>query len=328
MADALTATVADIDFGVAPPVAEMVPVAPRAPVVVPEGMIERAARDPNVDIDKLERLIAMQERMDAKRAQIEFDGAMADAQTEMQPVRKDAKNLETHSKYATYGALDDAIRPIYTSHGFALSFNTADAVKPDDVRVLCIVSHRNGHRQEYRIDIPADGKGPKGAAVMTRTHATGSATTYGKRYLLSMIFNIAVTNDDDGNTAGGRGTAGAGTQFRSERRNPGAAQTESLQVDPADAGIVQGDGRSQYQVDKFKAAVAAGWKATNKTPRGRDDQILDYLDMAISPDNIARILNVNEEHIEASARKDDIDQSAERLLRWFESQAASGKVAA
>jgi hypothetical protein len=41
--------------------------------------------------------------------------------------------------------------------------------------------------------------------VMTRTHATGSAYSYGKRYLLSGIFNLAVDDDDDGN--GGRRAA-------------------------------------------------------------------------------------------------------------------------
>ena len=51
--------------------------------------------------------------------------------------------------------------------------------------------------------MPADGKGAQGRDVMTRTHATGSAVSYGRRYLLLMIFNIAVGGeDDDGNAAG------------------------------------------------------------------------------------------------------------------------------
>jgi hypothetical protein len=41
---------------------------------------------------------------------------------------------------------------------------------------------------------------------MTRTHATGSALTYGKRYLLIAMFNLSIADDadDDGNAAGGR----------------------------------------------------------------------------------------------------------------------------
>ena len=56
--------------------------------------------------------------------------------------------------------------------------------------------------------MPADGKGARGNDVMTKTHATGSAVSYGMRYLLRMIFNISVgEHDDDGNLAGNRGPA-------------------------------------------------------------------------------------------------------------------------
>lgn len=52
----------------------------------------------------------------------------------------------------------------------------------------------------YQIDMPADGKGAKGGDVMTKTHATGAAASYGMRYLLKMIFNVAIGEEDrDGN---------------------------------------------------------------------------------------------------------------------------------
>ena len=48
--------------------------------------------------------------------------------------------------------------------------------------------------------MPADGKGAKGGDVMTKTHAAGAAMSYGMRYLLKMIFNVAVGEEDkDGN---------------------------------------------------------------------------------------------------------------------------------
>lgn len=205
------------------------PSQPSAPPVPVEStifaIIERAARDPGVDIDKLERLIAMQERVQSKQAELEFDNAMAAAQAEMQPVRVDSNNPQTRSKYASYAALDNAIRPIYARHGFSLSFDTSDGASDGDVRIVCKVAHRGGHRERPRIDMPADGKGAKGGDVMTRTHAMGSAVSYGKRYLLGMIFNLATTKDDDGNAAGGYkpapGSAGGGTDFRPERRGNG-----------------------------------------------------------------------------------------------------------
>ena len=206
-----TKKIPEIDFAALAVADVPLPTAQTAlpPATLPDAapilsLIERAARDPAVDIDKMERLILMQERVQARQNQAEFDVAMADAQEAMRAISPDKDNNQTKSKYATYAALDHAVRPIYARHGFALSFNTGDAPNPAEVRVLCTVSHRSGHRQQYKIDMPADGKGPQGAAVMTRTHATGAAASYGQRYLLKLIFNLAVGDvDDDGNGAGG-----------------------------------------------------------------------------------------------------------------------------
>lgn len=167
-------------------------------------MISRAAADPNTDVDKLERLMAMAERAKAKEAEQAFNVAMGDAQKEMKRIVADKENSQTHSKYVSYAALDRAIRPIYSRHGFALSFDTADGAPDQMVRVICHVLHRDGHSRDYRADIPCDGKGAKGSDVMTKTHAVGSAMSYGCRYLLKLIFNVAVgEDDDDGNGASG-----------------------------------------------------------------------------------------------------------------------------
>lgn len=191
------------------------PLNPALPAEAPQeatmlNIIERAARDPSVDIDKLDRLLAMQERVQAKQAQVEFDNALRDAQEEMKAIRTDLDNPQTRSKYASYAQLDKAIRPIYVRHGFAVTFNTGDAPRPDDLRVLATLSHRSGHRQDYKIDMPADGKGAKGGDVMTRTHATGAAASYGQRYLYKLMFNLAVGDvDDDGNGADADGLIAA-----------------------------------------------------------------------------------------------------------------------
>lgn len=164
-------------------------------------VISRAAADPNIDLVKLDRLLDMHERITARDAERDYNDAMSAAQTEMDPVRNDAHNPQTKSRYASYGALDRAIRPVYTRHGFSLSFYTGDGAPADHIRVVCKVAHKAGHCERPYIDMPADGKGAKGGDVMTKTHAAGSAVSYGQRYLLKMIFNIA-TGDDDGNKAG------------------------------------------------------------------------------------------------------------------------------
>lgn len=168
------------------------------------SIIERAARDPNVDIDKMQRLMEMREREMARIAQKAFNEAMAAAQAEMPQVVRDADNDQTRSKYARYETISEAIQPIITKYGFSLSFNEGDTDKPNHIRILCDVMHEAGHTKQYHADIPFDNVGMKGNANKTATHAYGSTKSYGRRYLKLDIFDIALKNeDDDGNAAGG-----------------------------------------------------------------------------------------------------------------------------
>lgn len=166
------------------------------------AIISRAASDPAVDIDKMDRLLQMREREEKRVAEGEFNAAMTAAQVAMGRIKTNKDNSQTHSRYADYAALDRVLRPIYTAHGFALSFNTADGAPEGMARVVAHVS-RGAYTRDYHVDMPTDGKGAKGNDVMTKTHATGAAMTYGMRYLLKMIFNVAIGEDDtDGNLPG------------------------------------------------------------------------------------------------------------------------------
>lgn len=176
-----------------------------APMETPNAMqLIQSAIEQGASIDTIERLAKLQREMVEYAAMVDFNEAMQRVQHKMRPISADATNPQTKSRYASYSKLDKALRPIYSAEGFSLSFNTADSPQSDHVRVLCDVS-RGGHVKPYQIDMPADGKGAKGGDVMTKTHATGAATSYGMRYLLKMIFNVAIgEDDDDGNcTASG-----------------------------------------------------------------------------------------------------------------------------
>lgn len=163
------------------------------------AIVAQAAKDPNVDVDKMERLLKMAERVKDRDAEVAFIEAMTAAQTEMRPILKNSTNSQTHSKYATYDRLDEVLRPIYTKHGFSLSFNTRASDRPEEVVVLLKVLHVAGHCESYEIPMPRDGKGAKGNDVMTKTHATGAAMMYGRRYLVGLAFNLVTSDDMDGN---------------------------------------------------------------------------------------------------------------------------------
>ena len=162
--------------------------------------IERAALNPAVEVEKMERLLAMQERILARNSEQAFNFALNACQAAVGRISADATNPQTRSNYATYAKLDRILRPIYTANGFSLSFDEGDSPKPEHIRVLCYLSHTTGHTRTYHKDMPADGKGAKGGDVMTKTHASGAAQAYGMRYLLKGIFNIAIGEEDrDGN---------------------------------------------------------------------------------------------------------------------------------
>lgn len=167
------------------------------------AVLSRMMADPSVDIERIERGAALYERALARDAETEFNRAMAAAQAEMKRIQVDAKSDK--GMYATYAAVDKIARPVYAAHGFSISFDTGEGAPEGYNRILCYVSH-GGYTRTYRLDMAADGKGAKGNDVMTKTHAGGASITYGRRYLLGMIFNLVIGEDTDGNEASDTGS--------------------------------------------------------------------------------------------------------------------------
>lgn len=193
-------------------------------------VIAAAARDPAVDIDKMERLWAMHERLKNRAAEEAFNAAMNKAQSRMGRVSADAANPQTRSLYATYGKLDKAVRPIYSDEGFSISFNEGEGAPEGYARILAYVSHSAGHTRTYKLDMPNDGKGAKGGDVMTKTHATGAAHSYGRRYLLKDIFNIAIGEEDNDGNGEGAGSDDVGASASNSRPDPLQAKRDAGQA--------------------------------------------------------------------------------------------------
>lgn len=217
------------------------------------SMIERAARDPQVDIEKMRQLLQMRADEEARVAKREFNAAMAEVQAQTSAVATDANNPQTHSRYATYYALDKALRPIYTAHGFAVTWDTEPSGSPEVVRVVGYQSHRGGHTQRYQFDMPADGKGAKGGEVMSKTHAAGAASQYGMRYLLKMMWNIAIgESDDDGNAAS------AGPAISQEQLSELIAECDDVGADKkAFCQYLRIDALAHLPASRFKQAMDA-----------------------------------------------------------------------
>lgn len=153
------------------------------------AVISRAAADPACDIEKMERLMAMHERMEARTAAAEFNAAMAQMQCDIPTISERAKGHGT-IRYATLEDISDIVKPIMKANGFAISFKVEHAA--NGLSVTGILMHRAGHREETTMLLPLDTSGSKNAV-----QAVGSSTSYGKRYVMCALLNITTRGEDD-----------------------------------------------------------------------------------------------------------------------------------
>lgn len=169
------------------------------------AVIERAARDPSVDMDKMERLLEMQERVHARHAKAAFSEALATLQPDLPIITERGKiivrektnsgkrdgDILQETSYALWEDINEAVRPLLAEHGFSLSFRTG--MHTDGrVTVTGVLSHRLGHSEETMIILPHDSSGSKNAV-----QAIGSSTSYGKRYTAMALLNITSKGEDD-----------------------------------------------------------------------------------------------------------------------------------
>lgn len=164
-------------------------------------VIAKAARDPDVDVDKMERLFAMQERVEARAAKLDYTAAKLAMRPELPTItqrghiiirdKNDQSKILQDTPFARFEDIQEAIEPVLLKHGFDLEFKNglSDEGK---VRVTTILTHAGGHSESTYFDLPHDSSGSKNAV-----QAVGSSTSYAKRYGVLSILNIRVAGEDD-----------------------------------------------------------------------------------------------------------------------------------
>lgn len=158
------------------------------------SVIMRVAADPNCDLEKMERLLQMHERMQAQQAKVEFSAAMAAMQCDIPSIAERGK-AHGNIRYATLEDINDVIKPIMQRYGFAMSFRVEH--HQGGINVTGVLMHRAGHREETTMLLPSDTSGSKNAV-----QAVASSVSYGKRYVMCAMLNITTRGeDDDGNAA-------------------------------------------------------------------------------------------------------------------------------
>lgn len=158
-------------------------------------MFERLALDPNVSVDKLERLIQMQERIMAHNAKAAFGAAFTAMQSELPEISEKGQILVKGVLRSTYAKLEDihaAIKPVLQKHGFAIRHRTEwPAERPNVIRIVGILSHEQGHSEESAFEAPMDK-----SEYRTDIQSMGSTVSYGRRYTTLDLLNITTRGQD------------------------------------------------------------------------------------------------------------------------------------
>ena len=154
--------------------------------------ITAAARDPSIEAAKFQRLLETAERIAQFNRERQFNDSMRLCQEEIGPIARTTENSHTGTMYTPLEAIDRAIRPVYTSHGFVMSFGSGPGKGERSVRVTCDVRHSSGHTVQYELEGELDTAGAKGNATKTGIQGLGSTISYLKRYLTLMIWNITL----------------------------------------------------------------------------------------------------------------------------------------
>jgi ERF superfamily len=161
------------------------------------AMIERAARDPNVDPDKMLKLYELAERARTARAREAFSAAMAEAKGEIGPIFKNrtvdftSQKGRTNYRHEDFAEVARTADPVLKRHGLSYRFRAAQSGKK--LTVTCIVSHADGYSEETVLEADNDESGNKNSI-----QSIGSAATYLQRYTLKLALGLAATLDDDG----------------------------------------------------------------------------------------------------------------------------------
>lgn len=176
-------------------------------VMNPSQMIQAAlqsAIDNKQGLEVVSSLLEQRKWALQREDEENFNAALRRIQDRLKPIAKKGWNEQTKSRYATAESIDDIIEGQLQQENMALSFEPESHPDPHMICVVGVLS-LGAYSRRYPLPMPTDGQGPKGGGVMSRTHATGSAITYAKRYLKNMIFNLRFQEkDDDGNGAGGK----------------------------------------------------------------------------------------------------------------------------
>jgi ERF superfamily len=170
------------------------------------ALIERLALDPRADVSKLDRLMALYERLRAKDAELAYNAAKGRILKKLAGI-KIVKNRPAlyeidngtsqqgiyHAfKYARLEEIDKHLRPLLAAEEMDLAYSD-EPCEGGGLLIRGRLKHLpSGHYEDSFMPAPRDTTGGK-----SEVQAVGSTNSFLRRYVLCNLFNIIVVGDDD-----------------------------------------------------------------------------------------------------------------------------------
>jgi len=164
--------------------------------VAPVDVLMEMAMSKDVDVEKLERLIALQERGMERDARMAFIAALAAFQDGMPLLTKNKKaEIATRSganysySYASLDRIAAEIRPLLTKHG--LSYSWDSTTENGMLTCTCTLRHSDGHEVASSFAAPIEQ-----STKMSGAQATAATLTYARRQSLVSVLGLAIADED------------------------------------------------------------------------------------------------------------------------------------
>ena len=165
--------------------------------ITPLSLLQIAVQQ-GADVDKLAKLLELQERWQVNQARQAHNAAMAKFKQRPPKITKNkhVKFDDTEYDHATLdhvvGAITKTLSAVGINHRWRVSQST-------EIAVTCVLTHEMGHSEETTLKASPDTSGSKNSI-----QAIGSTVTYLQRYtLLAAVGMAAAGMDNDGRAADG-----------------------------------------------------------------------------------------------------------------------------
>lgn len=171
---------------------ESAPVPATTQAATPMLLLEKALES-GADLDRLEKLMEMQQTWERNEARKAYVAAMAAFKADPPELHKNKTVAygNTGYKHATLDHVAAEISKAMAPHGLSFTWDVDTSV-PGTILVTCIVTHVQGHSERVSLPGAPDTSGSKNAI-----QATGSTVTYLQRYTLLAATGLAAKDQDD-----------------------------------------------------------------------------------------------------------------------------------